>query len=174
MACFESAGADFEQEWCQQDEVVPADEDDLDVPPALAKFLQAASRGHSPEAAAKDHDPGLFGHRHITSPGRTSRFAAGAYSTRPAPITVTSAAGEVMTWAPLACLLGASLLGWCLGPRGVVPRRGLVAARRVLGTSRGARRSQSPSRHSGLSLRAARTASRRTARMHRRGRARRS
>src|SRR5437764_1321531 len=92
MACFQRAGADLEQEWCQQDEVVPADEDDLDVPPALAKFLQAASRGHSPEAAAKDHDPGLFGHRHVTSPGRTSRFAAGAYSTDPAPITVTSSA----------------------------------------------------------------------------------
>src|SRR5437879_1073351 len=136
MACFERAGADLEQEWCHQDEVVPADEDDLDVPPPLAKSLQVAGRGNSAKAAAKDHDPGLFGHRHVTSPGRTSRFAAGAYSTRPAPITVTSAAGEVMTWTPLACPLGASLLGWCSGPRGVVPWDGHVAARRVSGMYR--------------------------------------
>jgi hypothetical protein len=39
--------------------------EDLDIPPALAKPLQAAGRGHSPEATAKDHYPGLLGHRHL-------------------------------------------------------------------------------------------------------------
>ena len=66
MTCFERAGADLEQEWCQQDEVVPADEDDLDVPPVLAEFLQAAGRGNSAKAAAKDHDSGLFRQSHVT------------------------------------------------------------------------------------------------------------
>src|SRR5262245_17573990 len=29
----------------------------------------------TPEAAAKYHDPGLLGHRHVTSPAKVSRFA---------------------------------------------------------------------------------------------------
>src|SRR5207244_11906479 len=72
MAGIERPGADLEQQRGHQDEIVPAHEDDLDIPPALAKPLQAAGRGHTPEAAAKDHDPGLLGHRHVTSPGRMS------------------------------------------------------------------------------------------------------
>src|SRR5881227_4361521 len=75
MVGVERPGADLEQQRGHQDEIVPADEDDLDIPPALAKSLQAAGRGYSPEATAKDHDPGLLGHRHVTSPGRMSRFA---------------------------------------------------------------------------------------------------
>src|SRR5207249_3991662 len=66
---------DLEQQRGHQEEVVPAHEDDLDVPPALAKPLQVAGRGHSTEAAAKDHDSGLLRNRHVTPPERLSRFA---------------------------------------------------------------------------------------------------
>src|ERR1700754_3490407 len=55
----ERPGADLKQQWRQDDEVVPADEDDLDVRPTATQPLQVTGGRHAAEAAAKDDDPGL-------------------------------------------------------------------------------------------------------------------
>src|SRR5947207_1007 len=125
MACFESAGADFEQEWCQQDEVVPADEDDLDVPPALAKLLQAASRGHSPEAAAKYHDPGLFRHRHVTPHRSALRRGSGPLVSVHGPVLMGP---KTLPQNPLENLAGATLRQ--LGVQDLNSARNLVIGER--------------------------------------------
>src|SRR5262245_43763849 len=70
MAGVERPGTDLEQQRGHQEEVVPAHEDDLDVPPALAKPLQVAGRAHPTEAAAEDHNPGL----HVVSQGMKKEF----------------------------------------------------------------------------------------------------
>src|SRR5262249_2876099 len=54
-------GTDLEEQRGHQDKIIPAHEDDLDIPPAFAKPLQATGRGNAAEAAAEDHDPGFRG-----------------------------------------------------------------------------------------------------------------
>ena len=55
----ERPGANLKQQGSQDDEVVPADEDDLDVRPVAAQPLQVTGGRNPAEAAAEDDDPGL-------------------------------------------------------------------------------------------------------------------
>src|SRR5262245_27917418 len=52
---FQPSGARFEQQWCNDEEVLATHERDLDVPAAAQKPLEGTRRGHAPESTAQ-HD----------------------------------------------------------------------------------------------------------------------
>jgi hypothetical protein len=55
----QGAGADLEQQWCQDEIIISTHENDLDIPAAIAELLQMASGVSAAETAAKDHDPSV-------------------------------------------------------------------------------------------------------------------